>query len=480
MRFQGFVGPSYQLQSKNFDRQRCINLYAVLHEFGTGKEKEVGMLVGTPGLRTLTTLAAGRTRGGYKSSKNDRAFVVAGNKLYEITKSGSTWSGTERGTLNSSTGPVSMSDNGIQMMIVDGGNGYSFTFGSNTFAQIVDVDFPGADMVDYMDGYLIFNRPNTGQYGITDINGISIDGLDFSTAEGNPDNLVGLLVDNGELWLFGEYTIEIHFNSGNADFPFERVSGGRISIGCLAPFSIARMNNARYWLGRNEGGFGIIYEATSTTPKRISTHAVELAIQSYSDVSDARAYTYQQNGHNFYVLNFPTANTTWVYDSTTGLWHERAYTNDGTLERHRGDWHMVAFSAHVVGDYETGKIYELSHDVYEDDGAVLTRKRITPHVSSGGVRLQYNSLQLDIETGVGLDGIQQGTDPQVMMQFSDDGGHSWSHEKWTGFGKIGARLKRAIWRRMGVSRDRVYSVTITDPVPVRIIGAEIEIERLAS
>jgi hypothetical protein len=472
MRFKGFVGGSYQLESKNFDRQRCVNLFAVLHEVGFGKESEVGMLIGTPGLRTLLTLAGGVTRGGYTAS-NGQAFAVGGNKLYRISSS---WVATELGTLNTSTGRVSMVDNGTHLVIVDGGNGYVWNLDTSLFTAIDDEDFSGATMVSFLDGYFIFNITGTGRFQISGLLDTTIDGLDFATAEGNPDVLVSLLVDDRQLWLFGTVSTEIFYNSGNADFPFERISGGVLSVGCAAAFSVAKINNRRYWLGQDEAGFGMVYEAGGMTPERISTHAVELAIQGYSNIADATAYTYQQNGHNFYVLNFPSANTTWCFDATTRLWHERAYTNEGDLERHRAEWHIVAHGTHIVGDYENGKIYELDQDYYLDAGNVITKKRICPHISAGAARVTYRSLQLDIETGVGLDGDQQGTDPQAMMRFSDDGGHSWSNEKWTSFGAIGARLKRAIWRRMGASRDRVFEITITDPVPVRIIGAEIELE----
>jgi len=458
------------------DCQRCINLYPEMNEVGRGKETEVAALLSTPGLRLLLTLTGGVCRGTYTAS-NGEVFAVGGTKLYRIS---SAWVATELGTLSTSAGPVSMKDNGLQLVVVDNPNGYVWTFATSVFAQITDTDWPGAKQVTYQDGYFIILKPDSGKFYISNLNGVTFELLEFATSEGNPDLLVGMVSDHRELWLFNERTTEVFFNSGNADFPFERVQGAFIEHGCAAGFSIAKLNNSTYWLGKDEHGHGIVYRATGYSPDRISTHAVELAIQGYANISDAVAYVYQQEGHDFYVLNFPAANTTWVFDAKTGQWHERAFLNDGNFERHRANSHALAHGLHIVGDYANGKIYELSTTTYSDDGAAIRRQRVAPHISSGGKRVSYIEFLLDIETGVGLDGITQGTDPQCMLEFSDDGGHTWSNEKWVSIGKIGNRHKRAKWTRLGVSRDRVFSVSFSDPVKITLIGADLEMEGLAS
>jgi hypothetical protein len=367
-----------------------------------------------------------------------------------------------------------MADNGTSLVAVDGGDGYVVTLSSGAYAEITDPDFLGADQVVYQDGYFIFNKPDSGQFYISELNATTFDALDISTSEGSPDDIVAVLSENRNLWLFNEKTTEVFFNSGNADFPFERIQGAYIEQGCCAPFSVAKIANTVLWLGRDNDGQGVVYKAQGYQPQRVSTHAIEQAIQGYGDISDANAYVYQENGHHFYVLNFTNADTTWVYDFSTNMWHERVYTNQGALERHRANYHAFAYSSHVVGDYENGKLYKLSSSVYADNGAEITRRRTAPHLSSGMKRVQYSSFQLDIESGVGLDGTAQGTDPQAMLRFSDDGGHTWSNEKWTSFGKIGQTKRRALWRRLGMSRDRVFEITITDPVPVTLIGAEFD------
>lgn len=476
MRFAGFIGPSYTLKSVNFDCQRCINLYPETNELGTGKEREVAYLLGTPGLSTLLTLGSGPIRGLWTSSKGV-LYAVSGNKLYSIS---SAWASTELGTLNSVAGPVSMADNGISLVCVDGTDGYVVTLSSGAFAEITDPDFLGADQVAFQDGYFIFNKPDSGQFYISGLNATTLDALDIATSEGNPDNIVALISDHRDLWMFNENSIEVFFNSGNAGFPFERTQGAFIEHGCGAPFSVAKMDNTVYWIGRDDKGSGIVYRAKGYQPEKISTHAIDQAIQGYGDISDAVAWTYQENGHFFYVLNFTSADTTWVFDATTSLWHERAYLNQGEFERHRAQNHAFAYATHVVGDYETGKLYRLSSSVYTDDGEEILRRRTAPHATSGLKLVTHNALQIDMETGVGLSGSAQGSDPQVMLRWSDDGGHTWSNEKWASIGRIGSRKTRALFRRLGMSRDRVYEVTITDPNKVVLIGAELDAQVGAS
>ena len=478
MRFAGFIGPSYTLQSVNYDAQRCVNLFPQINEIGTGKEREVASFVMTPGLTLKATLGDGPIRGTHRGS-NGVLYAVSDDKIYSLDSS---FVSTELGTLNSVSGQVSFADNGTTLAIVDGADGYGVTMSTGAFAEFGDPDFRPSDTVTFQDGYFIFNEANSGRFFISQLNSISFDALDFASAEGNPDELIAVLSDHRDLWLFGTKSTEVFFNSGNVDFPFERIQGAFVEHGCAAPFSVAKLNNDVFWLGQDDQGRGIVYRAAGYQPQRISTHAVEIAISGYADVSDAVAYTYQQNGHNFYVLNFTDANTTWVFDTSTNLWHERAFTNEGQFERHRANSHAFAYNQHIVGDYANGKIYSLDSEALSDAGEEITRQRVAPHIAEGMKRLFYNSFQLDLEVGVGLDGLStvQGHDPQAMLDFSDDGGHTWSSEHWASFGKIGNRLRRCIWRKLGVSRDRIFRVTITDPVKIAIIGAQLDISGGAS
>lgn len=466
-----FVGPSYTARVKNLDAQQCINLYP---EMAGPNSKNVAALIGTPGLTLWLTLAGGGVRGSLRFSSM-YSVVVVGANVWRVSSAGVS---ALIGTIANATTPVSMATNGKNVMLVNGASGYAVDVTNASMTQITDDAFTGADKVDFIDGYYVFNKPGTGQFQITALYSTSVDPLDFATAEGSPDNLVSLIVDHRELWLFGENSTEVFFNSGNVDFPFERIQGAFIEQGCVAKFSVAKMDNRVFWLTADDRGQGMVMSAVGYQPQRVSDHALEYAIGQMSVISDAVAYTYQQEGHSFYVLNFPTANQTWVYDAATSMWHQRAWRNttDNSLNRHRSNCHMAFISENIVGDWENGNLYKMDLDVGTDNGAPIPRIRVCPHLSDPDYRWQvFDALQIDMRTGVGLSvaADTSGYDPKAMLQWSTDGGYSWSNELWTSIGKLGERRTRVRWRRLGRSRDRVFKVTIVEPVPVAIVGASV-------
>jgi hypothetical protein len=372
-----------------------------------------------------------------------------------------------------------MADNGTQLFVACNGPSFIYNSQTNVFAQITDGDFPGAVTVSYLDGYFVFNEPDSQKIWVTALlDGTSVDPLDFASAEGSPDGVVGIIADHREIWVFGTNSVEVWYNSGNADFPLSRIQGAFNELGCAAPYSIAKMDNGLFWLGKDARGQGIVYRANGYTGQRISTHAVEWQIQQYANMSDAIGYTYQQDGHSFYVLIFPQANRTWVYDVATQAWHERAGFASGDFTRHRSNCQAFFQGDVLVGDYENANVYSFDLDDFSDNGGIqkwLRSWRALPTGQNNLKRTAQHSLQLDLETGVGLN-LGQGSDPQVMLRWSDDGGHTWSNEHWVSIGKIGEFYRRAIWRRLGMTmkiRDRVYEISGTDPVKIAIVGAEL-------
>jgi hypothetical protein len=278
--------------------------------------------------------------------------------------------------------------------------------------------------------------------------------------------------------VFGTDSVEVWYNVGGAGFPLERIQGAFNEIGCVSAYTIAKMDNGLFWLGTDARGQGIVYRANGYTGVRISTHAIEYAIAQYGNISDAIAYTYQQEGHAFYVLSFPSGNATWVYDVSTQAWHERAGFDNGEFMRHRSNCQCNFGGNIIVGDFENGNIYTFDLDVYADNGGIqkwLRSWRALPTGQNNLKRTAHHSLQLDCEAGVGLN-TGQGSDPQVMLRWSDDGGHTWSNEHWSPLGKIGAYGQRTFWRRLGMTlklRDRVYELSGTDPNKIAIMGAEL-------
>jgi hypothetical protein len=372
-----------------------------------------------------------------------------------------------------------MADNGTQLFIAADPQGYIYNSSTDVFQQITDPDFPGAVTVGYIDGYFVFNEPNSQKIWVTQLlDGTSIDPLEFASAEGNPDNVVAIFVDHREVWVFGSNSTEVWYDAGLLDFPLARIQGAFNELGCASPHSIAKMDNQIYWLGKDARGQGMVFRASGYIGQRVSTHAIEWQMQEYANIGDAVGYTYQQDGHSFYVLNFPTANTTWVFDVATGAWHERASFALGQFNRHSANSQMFFNATNAVGDYQNGKLYKFDLEVYADDGQPqkwLRSWRALPTGANNLTRTIQHAMQLDCETGVGLN-TGQGSNPQVMLRFSDDGGHTWSNEHWKSMGAIGEYGNRTIWRRLGATmkiRDRVYEVSGTDPVRIYIMGAEL-------
>jgi hypothetical protein len=536
------LGSAYVARSVNAADNRMVNLFPeVIPEGG----KEAGFLNRAPGLNFLQTVGTGPIRALWAHQTNGSDFyVVSGNQFYKLTGLNAT--PTLLGTV-AGTGPVSIADNGTQLFIAANGPSYIYNEVTNVFAQITDPDFAGAVTVAYLDGYFVFNQPNSQIIWVSQLlDGTSVDPLDFASAEGSPDGVVGLIADHRELWVFGTDSVEVWYNSGAADFPLTRIQGAFNEIGCVSAYTIAKMDNGLFWLGTDARGQGIVYRANGYTGVRISTHAIEYAIAQYGNISDALAYTYQQEGHAFYVLTFPSGNATWVYDVATQAWHERAGFSGGEFMRHRSNCQCNFGGNIIVGDFENGNIYTFDLDVYADNGGIqkwLRSWRALPTGQNNLKRTAHHSLQLDCETGVGLnlypayaggenidteaglnlvaeyvqaflatqagdtltteagDGFEPlgqfdvpdldingyelvttsypaapGYDPQVMLRWSDDGGHTYSNEHWSSIGKIGAYGHRTFWRRLGMTlklRDRVYELSGTDPNKIAIMGAEL-------
>lgn len=468
-----FVGASYRERSNNLDAQACINLFPVMGESGTAKA--VRALYGTPGTRLLVTAPTGPVRGMHRPTNGSSAIVVAGSAVYRLSHG---FVLTAIGTIDTLPSPVVIDDNGTQAVIVTGQNGYVVDLVANTVKQIIDDAFYGASSVDILDTYAIFNRPDTNQFYISGSNEITFDALDFASAESNYEPIVRLMVNHGELLLFKQTVTEIWRASGDPDFPFARDTNATIEQGCAAPYSVAAMDNTVFWLGQNSDGGGIVWRMNGYTPQRVSTDAIEFAIASYGQMSDAIAYAYQQEGHTFYVLSFPSGNATWVYDAATQMWHQRAYLDPatGTLGRHRSNCHIYYAGVHIVGDFKTGNLYALDLDYYRDGPDPMPSIRAAAHVVNGDYGwIVHNRLQVDIETGIGLSN-GQGSAPVVMLDWSDDGGNEWSNQHAASPGNIGQYKARVRWNRLGRARDRIYRVTITDPIKRVIVGASLNPE----
>ena len=347
-----------------------------------------------------------------------------------------------------------------------------------TVLPSTDGAFEGGGTVDITDNYFVYNKPDSQLWAASDLLSPITDPLSFASKDGSPDDLVSIIVDRREVYLLGEMSSEVWIDSGAVPFPFTRIPGTSTQQGIAAQWSMSRMGNSFAYVSKNNRGEAMVVRMNGYFPERISTHAVETTLVN-QNVSDAVAWTYQLEGHEVYVVSFPSVGEnglTWAYDNTTGLWHKWLYRNNSNqFERHRGNCCAFFNQQVLVGDYENGKIYQLSRNYYTDDGQPIRRIRRAPHIVSDLQRQYFHELQIQFQPGVGLSS-GQGEDPQAMLRWSNDGGSTWSNEYWTSIGKQGKYQNRAIWRRLGWSRDKIFEVSISDPVKAVIVSANLKAE----
>ena len=347
-----------------------------------------------------------------------------------------------------------------------------------TVLPSTDGAFEGGGTVDITDNYFVYNKPDSQLWAASDLLSPITDPLSFASKDGSPDDLVSIIVDRREVYLLGEMSSEVWIDSGAVPFPFTRIPGTSTQQGIAAQWSMSRMGNSFAYVSKNNRGEAMVVRMNGYFPERISTHAVETTLVN-QNVSDAVAWTYQLEGHEVYVVSFPSIGEnglTWAYDNTTGLWHKWLYRNNSNqYERHRGNCCAFFNQQILVGDYENGKIYQLSRNYYTDDGQPIRRIRRAPHLVSDLQRQYFHELQIQFQPGVGLS-TGQGEDPQAMLRWSNDGGSTWSNEYWTSIGKQGKYQNRAIWRRLGWSRDKIFEVSVSDPVKAVIVSANLKAE----
>ncbi len=404
-------------------------------------------------------------------------LAVGGDTLYAITPA---YAITAVGVLLTNSGQVSISDNGVSAYLCDGFNRYFYTWSTNTFALIADGAFTSGGVTHMVDGFLVYTNPGTNQWGATSANLVTSPALSFATAFTYPGNVQTLQVVNRDTYVVCEKHTEVWMDAGLFPFPFQIIAGTSMQHGTNAPASLARLGEGFAMLAQDTRGANTVIIVAGYKPTRISTFAVESAINTYAVTDDAIAFTHQWGGHEFYMLTFPTADVTWVYDLSTNMWHKRAYRDsNGVLHRHRANC-MAFFNGEIVyGDFQNGNIYAFSETTYTDAGVTMPCIRRCPHITTDLNRQFFHDLQIQFQPGVGLQS-GQGTDPQAMLTYSDDGGSTWSNQRWTSIGKVGKYKNRARWTKLGQARDRIFEVQVTDPVNRVVISANLNASAGAS
>ncbi|MBN3848148.1 hypothetical protein G3N58_15105 [Paraburkholderia sp. Ac-20342] len=462
------LGGAYQASSLIASAQRCVNLYP---EQNPGDAEFPTTYHLTPGLVLRATAPLRAFRGLFTASSGD-LFAVVANSVYRVLED---WSFTLLGTVASTSGPVSMEDNSLTLVIVDGTEaGYTVDLTTYDFAQINDPGFYGSPRVSVLDDFMIFNQPGTRQFYVTGALAVTFDPLDIAAKNGAPDKTVANAVVNGVIWIFGQRTTEIWYNSGDADFAFSRYPGVFIQHGCAAAATVSNVDTSVYWLSSDDKGAAFIFRSSDMSALRISTHALEAEMKGYPRVDDAFAYSHTENGHTFYTITFPSAEKTWSFDLATSQWHQRAgLAPDGTLLRHRAACFARWNGMQLVGDWETGALYEMTSDAYDDAGTPMIHIRSFPAISNEKKRIFLDRFVLDMEVGESPVDVEE---PQVRLRWSDTRGRTWGNYISRGLGARGEFGKIVSFNRCGRAVERVFEVSWSAKVKTALNGAYIDSE----
>jgi len=443
---------AYQSRSKPISSQQMVNCYLEVAPPGSKSPVAVIPSYGIGDWCTVGTDTTVGTRGGIVV--NGVPYVVVGRNLARIS-AGKT--ATILGSIPT-TDLVSMAGDGTNIAVAS--NGALYLYNGSTVSPISDPDFPGASWVGFLDGYFPVIEPNSGRFWINETPYVPTNwnALDFVTAEGAPDDLLWGVISQRELYAFGRETTEVFYNSGDADSPLRRTDSGFIELGLMSAGAAAKTDSGIYLLAND----GIAYRLSGYEPGRVSSHAMEKAIEDYADKS-CRVFPFTEGGHKMVAFRFATA--TWVIDLSTQLPHERRSTG---YSRWRPQLALNAFNRTLVGDAESNRIGVLDAESFEEWGEPLRSSCAAPSIAEENRYLFHSSLELQFEQGVGT---LETPNPQVMLDWSDDGGRTWSSEHWRSLGAMGAFKSRAVWRRLGRSRDRVYRFAITDKVRRNLVQA---------
>lgn len=468
----GFCGPSNVAQSLIFDAERTVNMY---FELATSPNATAQYALYTiPGVQLISSAASGKGRA--HIFIGGREFAVIGTSFIEVDQYGVQ---TVRGSVADDGEPATISSNGdggLQLFITAGGNGYSYDLQTNTLAAIAALAGI-ATMGASMDGFGLCLDADSSTVYISELNDFTTwDPTQFIQRSQAPDPWVSMKVSNKYLYLFGSQTSEPWYNAGTSPIPFQPTATV-MNYGCGAPWSPTVVGDGVNWIGASVNGDNMVLRAEGLTPTVISTPSTEYAFDSMPQTFDAIGDSYDDRGHTFYVLTFPFANQTWVWDETVPVWCERGEWDEhsGSYDIWKPLYHAFAFGEHRFLDPDGTSLYRTKDTIYtQADGNGIRWLRTSPTLINENQRQYFSTFELFIEVGLGLT-TGQGSNPQVALRISNDGGKTYGAPQFRTFGAIGTYDTRVRWTRCGSGRKRVFQVYGSDPVPARIMGAWLEL-----
>ena len=480
MQYPGFVYGSNESQSPWADCERTVNWYP--EQIQSSASPYSAALYPCPGQASYVTVSDINCRALFAMA--GRCFAVMGAHVYQVLVTNSA-SIVTSGTVSNDPNPAGIASNGDaggQLLIASGTNGYLLTISTNTLSSVANLAGI-TTMVGMIDGYFLAFDSAASKFYISELNdGATWDLTQYAQRSIAPDPWKAMVVDGSrQIWLIGEQTGEVWYDAGTSPFPFQPVPGSVFGYGTCAPYSVKLAADKMLWLSQTADGAGIVVAATGLVPARISTYAVETAIAGYartSIITDAEAVVYSDQGHTFYCLTFPSANATWVYDLSTGLWHERGVwdTSSGSYDFWGPRSHCYAFGKHLVGNRESGQLCTMdTTTTTECNGDLIRRLRVPPPLWLGpqARRMFVSRFQLLMEPGLGT-GSGQGADPQVALRTSTNL-KTWSNSQTASAGAQGAYNTPVYWTRLASAQQMwVPEIVVTDPILWRIVGASVE------
>jgi len=470
-----FITQTYQSRSKDVSDCRTLNMYPERVPSPEGKSQNI--LIGTPGTSVFCDVSEAGDNAACRSlyyTSTSRLFAVYGRFVYEIFSNGSK---TQRFEVSLGGSRCYMADDGQYLVVVDGSVLRYYNLNTNTvMAVTLPDDLTQPTQVIFTNYRFVVINGKSNKFWFSDFEDRTLwPGLNIYNAESSADYVTAIATVGGNIWAFGPRSYEIWVPQTSADSPWAKVGGSSTEVGIGAVDSIATIAGTCFWIGSSTVGSGQVFASTGSGHQRISDHSIEYMLSQMGTISDCIGFTYQMEGHVFLVLTFINGDKTLVYDLTTNQWHERSTRDPNLNIQHRWDptYAVFAFGKVFTGALRTPKLLELSLDVYKEwDDRAITRLHQSPVYWTDLRNVRFDEFVVDLETGVGLQN-GQGSNPQIMMQYSKDGGHTWSSEDWKTLGAIGQYQTRCAWRRMGMSREMVFRVVVTDPVKVVMINARV-------
>lgn len=459
-------GGFYESRTRSLSVQNSTNMY--LEFIGENQGSTPAALLSWPGKKAFAASVSATNRGMFNEPWKNHVYTVNGTSLYKTNSSGTQAS---VGTIPGSARCVFAASTSF-LYIVTLGKVYR-TDGS-TVAEVTDGDLEDPDSVAFLNSQLIYDGDG-GRFVVSDAgDGSSINSLNYATAETHFDDLVRVYVFGQLLLLFGDKTLETWYNSGEGNPPYTRYEGAQRPVGIAGVHCITNTDDAVYFLGDDR----TVYRLDGYNPIQISTPAINHAIEQYTTTSDCFAHALKIEGQFFVIFTFPTEDKTWCFSQSTGVWIQLSSGVSGGRDLANG--HCFAFNKNLVVDKDDGAIYELDVNTYDDNGATFIRERTTAPAYSGQItesdkEVFYSAVKLVINSGAGLV-TGQGSDPQVMLSYSDDLGQTWSPELFRDAGANGAYGQELYWYALGAAKQRVFRIRVSDPIEFHLLRMEAEVE----